>query len=246
MTTVQDLNSWFTDFFKPVEVTPEDTAIGVNFDPIAFILQGRDSTEFLNNRKYRNKNMYDMLATSSAHITAPDSKYVAESEVIRKHFRNKIMMVSLKNHHVSPFRTALDEILQTPGVFKPSHIPIMLRLPDFYQEDRNMETLFDNYISSCPDSNYDSIVERDETVQFVKRFTRYGRSRIDEKYFFKNSDNNLYIFKMETSNEYSNLMDFFANPDKKFGLRGKFVSHAETGYAGFNFYNHAGKQYEFY
>jgi hypothetical protein len=243
MNTLQD---WFKDAFTQVgKSEPEDAEFDVNFDPIAFVLQGRDSLEFSVNRKYKNKTMYETLARDSSSITVTDLKYATESEVIRKHFRNKIMMVSLRNHHVSPFRTALDEILLTPGVLKTSHIPILLRLPDFYQEDKDMETLIDNYTSSDKDINQ-PIVSRDETVKFVKKFTRYGRRRDVVKYFFKNSDNNLYVFKMETDNAYSNLMDFFANPEKEFGLRGSFVSHAETGYAGFNFYNNAGKNYEFY
>lgn len=243
MNTIKDLSIWLNDAFT--QKTPDDSDIEVNFDPIAFILQGRDSVEFSVNRKYKNKTMYEMLAEKSMYVTAPDSRYVVESETIRKHFRNKIMMVSLKNHHVSPFRTALDEVLTTPGVIKKSHIPILLRLPDFYQEDKEMESIFDNYISADSDP-HKLLLMRDEPVTFVKKFTRYGRRRDIVKYFFKNVDNNLYVFKMETDNSYSNLMDYFANSEKQFGLRGNFVSHAETGYAGFNFYNNAGKNYEFY
>jgi hypothetical protein len=236
---------WGDDFKATTEVI-EETSFRVNFDPLAFVLEGRDSIDFVNNRKYKNKTMYEQLSTVSDTLTVTNVKYTTESKIIRRHFRNKILIATLQSHQISPFRTKLDEILSDSSLLKIHHIPVLLRLPDFYQEDKEMENIFENY-SNIPLDEYDPIVVSfDGNVQFVKKFTRYGRYTDVTKYFFKNENNQVFCFKIDVSNHYSNLMDYFAKTDKVFGLRGKFARHAETGYSGFNFYHNTGKEYEFY
>lgn len=239
--------TWFNDIFIKTNAEPKvDNVKDISFDPLALILQGRDSKDFAINRKYKNKLMYEQLdadVVPDAEIT--DQKFNVEAEVIRRHFRNKLMMITLKNHHVSPFRNNLDEILNEPTKLKSSQIPILLRLPDFYQEDKEMESLIDNYVS-VTNVNVKTFKSIDEPVSFVKKFTRYARRRNVVKYYFKNQDNQLFCFRLDPSESNSNLMEYFAKSEKTFGLRGEFIHCAETGYAGFNFYFSMGNNYEFY
>lgn len=249
MTTVT-LNNLFDDIFTlPVKAEPVINCKKLDFDPLAYIISVRSESSYENNRKYYNKLMYEALdaelAGTSKVIDADiQASALAHSNEIRKHFRNKVMLVSLRGHHVSDFRTALQEILETDET-KSSHLPILLRLPEFYQEDKFMENLMDNYTSvEYPEHGY---AKFEDTVTFVDKYTRYGRRNTVTKFYFSDSKNNLVSFKLnENYSMFDPFVNYFAQPGKSFGIRGTLPVSTDTGYP-FKFYQLVGKgSYEFY
>lgn len=250
MTTIT-LNNIFDDLFVKAVQVPEPVinVRKLDFDPLSYIIDIREESSYENNRRYYNKLMYEVLDAELAgngklidiDISA---KAIEHAQEIRKHFRNKIMLVSLRGHHVSDFRTALQEILETDET-KSSHLPILIRLPEYYQEDKFMEKLMDNYDSvEYPENGY---AKFDDTVTFVDKYTRYGKRNNFTKYFFVDSKKQIVTFKhIEQNSMFDPFVNYFAQPGKSFGIRGTLPISTDTGYP-FKFYQLVGKgSYEFY
>ncbi len=219
----------------------------IDMDPIAYILERRSGSDFASNRKYVNKAMYEELANEFFDKKVIDPKYNEQAKLIRDHYRKKIFMVTMKKQEVSSFREVVDEIILEPTRLKVSQIPVLLRLPDFYQEDLDMQDLLDNYTSAKSGTSFfDMAVEFDGEVQFVKSVNRYGKRADRIRYYFKTEENSLICIVVDQANNLRNLMSYFADKNKTFRLRGPLISSKETGYQDFKFYYTCGSNYEIY
>lgn len=109
-----------------------------------------------------------------------ESQDVERAEKIRKHFRNKILMRRLKNMNISKFMLAVDELLETPLRVEKESIRPLMKLPDFYEEDKATESIF-NAHKSLPARNVNGINTTLEYVGTVKR--RNSRTKVDMQYW---------------------------------------------------------------
>ncbi len=251
--TVKSLAELFDEVFT-IPVKAEKTEVihskKLSFDPLAYIISCRSEPHFPVNRKFYNKSFYEKLNSVLAGTDTVDPATISDAAIvhaqeIRKHFRNKILMVALRGHHVSDFRTALQEILEQDVETKSSHLPILIRLPDYYQEDMFMQNLIDNYNSvEYPQLGY---ADFDDNVSFVGKYTRYGRRNNFTKFYFSDSKNCLVSFKLnEDYSMFDPFVNYFAQPGKSFGIRGTLPVSTDTGYP-HHFYQLVGKgSYEFY
>jgi len=102
------------------------------------------------------------------------------AQKIRKHFRNKILMRRLKNMNVSKFMLAVDELLETPLRIEKDSISPLMKLPDFYEEDKATEALFAEH-TSVPVRNVQGLDTTLEYAGTVKR--RTSRTKVDVQYW---------------------------------------------------------------
>ena len=102
------------------------------------------------------------------------------AEKIRKHFRNKILMRRLKNMNISKFMLAVDELLETPLRIEKESIRPLMKLPDFYEEDKATESIF-NAHKSLPARNVQGLDTTLEYVGTVQR--RNSRTKVDMQYW---------------------------------------------------------------
>lgn len=110
-------------------------------------------------------------------ITDEDKEY---AQRIRKHFRNKILMRRLKNMNISKFMQAVDEILETPLRIEKDSVSPLMKLPDFYEEDKVTEALFAEH-TSVPARNVKGLDTTLEYAGTVKR--RTSRTKVDMQYW---------------------------------------------------------------
>ena len=100
--------------------------------------------------------------------------------VVRKHFRNKILMRRLKNMNISKFMLAVDDLIESPRRINKDSVSPLLKLPDFYEEDKATESIF-NAHASLPNKQQRGLHTTIEYVGTVKR--RSSRSKLDIQYW---------------------------------------------------------------
>jgi len=114
---------------------------------------------------------------TDAVITEEDTEY---AQRIRKHFRNKILLRRLKNINISKFMLAVDELLETPLRIEKDSVRPLMKLPDFYKEDKATESIFAAH-KSLPARNVKGLDNTLEYVGTVQR--RNSRTKVDMQYW---------------------------------------------------------------
>jgi hypothetical protein len=99
---------------------------------------------------------------------------------IRKHFRNKILMRRLKNINISKFMLAVDDLIESPRRIDKESIRPLMKLPDFYEEDKATEAIFNSH-NTLPARNKQGLDTTLEYVGTVKR--RNSRTKVDIQYW---------------------------------------------------------------
>ena len=113
-----------------------------------------------------------------ANVIEPQDEVLAVK--IRKHFRNKILMRRLKNMNISKFMLAVDELLESPRRIEKDNIRPLMKLPDFYEEDKATEAIFAAH-KSLPARNVQGLDTTLEYVGTVQR--RNSRTKVDMQYW---------------------------------------------------------------
>jgi hypothetical protein len=76
-------------------------------------------------------------------LITPDDRVRAEK--IRDYFSKKIMMQVLRGQPVSPFRKALSGFIHSSGDLDVTIIPLVFRLPEFYDYDMELDDIFTKF-----------------------------------------------------------------------------------------------------
>jgi len=100
--------------------------------------------------------------------------------VVRKHFRNKILMRRLKNMNISKFMLAVSDLIESPQRIDKKSVSPLLKLSDFYEEDKATESIFNSH-KTLPAHNKQEIDTTIEYVGTVKR--RTSRTKVDMQYW---------------------------------------------------------------
>ena len=151
-----------------------------NADPLALVCAmlraGKDYYEINNTLEVVGKRLTRQIPIGNV-IERED---LERAEKVRKHFRNKILMRRLKNMNISKFMLAVDELLETPLRVEKESIRPLMKLPDFYEEDKATESIF-NAHKSLPARNVQGLDTTLEYVGTVQR--RNSRTKVDMQYW---------------------------------------------------------------
>jgi len=132
----------------------------------------------------RTGNQYSEIAEVLHGYTSIKDTIEAEDReraiVVRKHFRNKILMRRLQNTRISKFMLAVDDLIESPRRVNKDSVSPLLKLPDFYEEDKATEAIF-NAHTSLPNKQQHGLHTTIEYVGTVKR--RSSRSKLDIQYW---------------------------------------------------------------
>ena len=124
---------------------------------------------------------YQTRATRDISISqAIETEDRERASVVRKHFRNKILMRRLKNMNISKFMLTVDDLIESPRRIDKESVSPLLKLPDFYEEDKATEAIFDAH-TSLPNKQQRGLHTTIEYVGTVKR--RSSRSKLDIQYW---------------------------------------------------------------
>jgi len=132
---------------------------------------------------------------------------IEQANVIRDYYSKKIMVWKLKNIKLTPFREDMNTFIHSNGkTFKESMIPLVYRLPEFYEYDVEFEQMSFEYnkeIKRC-DSHF---VTDSKQLKFVKQLSVNTKRQKRKEYWFSDTHNNLVTFSIETHNPLVSLLD---------------------------------------
>lgn len=131
------------------------------------------------------------------------------ANTIRDYYSKKIMVWKLKNINLTPFRQDLNSFVHSDGkTFKETMLPLVYRLPEFYEYDVEFEKMSFEYnkevkLHATPPS---SVGER-KNLKFVKQLSVNSKRLKKIEYWFSDNHNNLIQLNTETSNPLNSLLE---------------------------------------
>ena len=133
---------------------------------------------------------------------------IAHANVIRDHYSKRIMMWKLKNITLTPFREDMNTFIHSNGkTFKESMIPLVYRLPEFYEYDVEFEKMSFDYNKEVKRHDDSLFVSERKQLKFVKQLSVNNRRVKRKEYWFSDSFNNLVTFSIEPSNPLISMLD---------------------------------------
>jgi hypothetical protein len=130
------------------------------------------------------------------------------ANVIRDYYSKKLLVLTLKDHRMSNYRKDLNTFIHGDcKIVKEEMMPLVYRLPEFYDYDievedmfRDLDTRFDHTIPA-----FGKIVN----LEPIKKLTVNGKSKKFVEYWLKDSSDRPYKLEIETSNQLMHLWDHF-------------------------------------
>jgi hypothetical protein len=186
-----------------------DPELEFDFDPLAFALAAKPEN-------LHNCDIHNILETATEYLSPEainqrdmiysNMKFELDlSSKIQKYYRDKLLMRRLKGYHLTKFQESLEQVLDDPRKIKRSKLRILLKLDDFYQEDIATDCLFKDYDSI---DGKPRTCKLDDEFTFVTSIDRFTAKVKLNKYYFKNSKNNLLEIGSKIGSNESNLMSY--------------------------------------
>ena len=128
---------------------------------------------------------------------------IFDANTIRDYYSKKIMMWKLKSVELTSFRKDLNTFIHSDGqTFKESMLPLVYRLPEFYDYDIEFEKM-----SFEHNKEIKQLSTPNKELKFVKKlFVNHKRVKRSE-YWFSDSHNNLVNINFEVNNPLLSLLD---------------------------------------
>lgn len=133
---------------------------------------------------------------------------VAQANVIRDYYSKKIMVWKLKNIKLTYYREDLNTFIHGDGkTFKESMLPLVYRLPEFYEYDVEFEKMSFDYnkeVKCQPVVNYPAVTKH---LTYIKSLPVNTKRIKKVEYWFSDKHNNLVQLNIDTHNPLSSLLD---------------------------------------
>lgn len=132
---------------------------------------------------------------------------ITHANTIRDYYSKKIMMWKLKSVELTSFRKDLNTFIHSDGqTFKETMVPLVYRLPEFYEYDIEFEKM-----SFEHNKEIRQLSTPNKELKFVKKlFVNHKRVKRSE-YWFSDSHNNLVNINFDVNNPLLSLLDTTLN-----------------------------------
>ena len=131
------------------------------------------------------------------------------ADLIRDYYSKKLMMLTLKEKHFSNFRKDLNTFIHgNSKLVKEDMMPLVYRLPEFYEYDTSTDLMFRNLNTQFEGSPvaYTKIVKLSPLQKFtIKR--KHGARTVE--YWLKDEQDIPYRIDIDASNELLHLWDHY-------------------------------------
>ena len=231
----QPVSVWFDEFETVVmKDQKKNETIQFHFDTLALAceahLAGKNGSE-----------IFSLIQAAHTQKPMPSISDAARehAETVRKYFRNKMMIRALKGEHMSEYMTSLVEFLDAKdNLIKKGHIPILVKLPKFYDENTQTETVFKQHVSLAERGN--ELI--DEKFSYVTQVHRQSRNQNFHRFYFANSKKQLLTFTLAKNEMGFKLWNYVAQQQGSIRIKARVSKHNIPGYD-FMMY-HLGNDYE--
>ena len=211
---INSSNGWKVEKKAPPKITFKE-------DPIAVVLALKaqnvcGSTIF----EYMDPGTEDDIFPPKKLIFEYDlAPYIAEAQEIREYYKMKLVTSALLGVAKTEFRKSLGEILTNEdGVYTREHIPIFIRLPDFYEEDTYVEKLIEP-LETVRSRKFDRDFETDLT--YIGKIKQCRRSSTRYRYTFKDAKNQLYVVTVAVENNLQGVMEYLCTSKGNLRIKGQ-------------------------
>ena len=132
----------------------------------------------------------------------------AKANVIRDYYSKKLMMFTLKGQQLTSYRKDLNTFIHGDcKVVKEEMMPLVYRLPEFYEYDVGLDEMFLELDTRFEGSQIS--LSTIKTLTPVKKFTVKRKSRKFVEYWLKDNENKSYKIEIDSNNELMHLWDYF-------------------------------------
>lgn len=123
------------------------------------------------------------------------------SEKIRDYYSKKIMMLTLKDKHLSAYRTDLKEFIHSDGKkFTEKTIPLVFRLPEFYHYDIEFDSVKSGMVHSIPEFARNKAHNGKQVFRPLKKLFRKNNKVKGNEYWMANGKDHMYLIQLEVNN----------------------------------------------
>ena len=128
---------------------------------------------------------------------------IEQANTIRDYYSKKIMVWKLKNIHLTNYREDLNSFIHSDGkTFKETMLPLVYRLPEFYEYDIEFDKMSFEYnkeVKLHPATT--------KHLTYIKSLSVNTRRLKKIEYWFSDNHNNLVQMNVDTHNPLSSLLD---------------------------------------
>jgi hypothetical protein len=129
------------------------------------------------------------------------------ANTIRDYYSKKIMVWKLKNISLTNFREDLNSFIHSDGkTFKETMLPLVYRLPEFYEYDVEFEKMSFDYNKEVKRNDSIHVTNR-KHLTFIKSLSVNTKRLKKIEYWFSDSHNNLVQMNVETNNPLNSLLE---------------------------------------
>lgn len=176
-------------FREKAEITHRET----NIDILALSVRYKKIRDTLNSNIFI-ENLFDTELLN--HITIQD---FIDANTIRDYYSKKLMLLSLKGIELSPFRKDLSIMVNSNGTkFEEKMVPLIYKLPKFYEYDVELDNLFKTSIDITLGKN---------EYYFIKVLKKENKKEKKFQYWFIDQDKQFVLIEIETKNSMLQLWD---------------------------------------
>lgn len=184
---------------------PRTEKINFKADPLALVMG-------LQAKGMENWAIAGQLSQSSSWKLVAHKDSVAQAEQIKRYYRNRFMLKALKQDEqsMSCFRRNLYDFVESndPYTIYKNDIPMIVKLPDFYEEDCAMDNLAKECNMTASDySRVGNKLDSSFNLTPVTRIDRKTKNSKDYNYYFADSDNKVYRISLKPDNPLLHLFE---------------------------------------
>jgi hypothetical protein len=128
---------------------------------------------------------------------------------VRDYYGKKIMLWKLKGESLSRFRADMNSFIHTDGkIFKEDMMPLVYRLPEFYDYDIDFDVLSNEYNKKVSQDTQNVIGRKQ--LKLAKTYIVSKKHKKCKEYWFSDEYNNLVSLSVELHNPLLTLLDVYA------------------------------------
>jgi hypothetical protein len=184
----------------------------------------------------------DLLMGPEKDVYPPSNTHIAEARMIRNYYKNKLLVQRLKGNEVSKFRKDLytfanEHVTEVPIDF----FGMMVRLPDFYEYDRTIDMIAEQYPAERELGSIPSQIIFDPATDILKHIAttkRYTKDTKRYEYWFSTKDRSVAKIDIELYNPLRKLFErHIAANNNRIQVTGYYNTQKLKGREDFNYYD---------
>lgn len=135
------------------------------------------------------------------------------ADIIRDYYSKKLMVITLREQRISKFRKDLNTFIHGDcKIVKEEMMPLIFRLPEFYDYDIQLQEMFSDLnkqFEDTEDQAYGAAYGGKKILKPMKKFVVKLRTNKFSEYWLKDDDNKAYKIEIPIENKLNHLWEHF-------------------------------------